>query len=202
VALTPSYHSKPAAIHHRLCGVSASAGSHSFRTLLRTATPSLNLTTTHHPTTSTMSFDLQWDHQFCLACDRQTDGATYCSESCRLADYEKTSSTPSSGASSPALAGPSQPWSLSSKASTPNKFYLSPALDFTNSRTYGSLSSSTSSSQAPRLLTPSSSHGSLSSLGSTTSTAEANQVSDKARRELRAYASSFEQVRLQRRRSY
>ena len=74
-------------------------------------------------------------------------------------------------------------------------------LDFSNSRSYGSLSSSTSS-QAPRLLTPSSSHGSLSSLGSTTSTAEANQVSDKARRELRAYASSFEQVRLQRRRSY
>jgi hypothetical protein len=160
----------------------------------RTATPSTT-------TTTAMSFDLEWDHQFCLACDRQTDGATYCSESCRLADYEKTSSTPSSGASSPALTGPSQPWSLSSHSTKANNFYLSPALDFSNTRSYGSLSSSTSS-QAPRLLTPSSSHGSLSSLGSTTSTADASQVSDKARRELRAYASSFEQVRLQRRRSY
>lgn len=148
-----------------------------------------------------MSFDLQWDHQFCLACDRQTDGATYCSESCRLADYEKTSSTPSSGASSPALNGPSQPWSLASQSAA-NKFYLSPALDFTNRRSYGSSSSSSTSSQASRMLTPSSSHGSLSSLGSTTSTTDSNQVSDKARRELRAYASSFEQVRLQRRRSY
>ncbi|KAK3366449.1 hypothetical protein B0H63DRAFT_405486 [Podospora didyma] len=44
-----------------------------------------------------MSFD--WAHQFCLACDKQTDGTTYCSESCRLADYEKTLSAPSSALS-------------------------------------------------------------------------------------------------------
>lgn len=36
-----------------------------------------------------MAFEIQWDHQFCLACDRQTDGATYCSESCRLADLRE-----------------------------------------------------------------------------------------------------------------
>jgi len=168
-----------------------------------------------------MSFDLQWDHQFCLACDKQTDGATYCSESCRLADFEKTSSAPSSGSSSPALAGPASSWTFRKPTSSSNKFYLSPAYDFANAQPYGSTPATThsfsshmrqlrpvqrtSAALAPpeRVLSPSSSHSSLASVRSNpTAAAEASQLSEKARSELRAYAISFEQVRLQRRRSY
>lgn len=76
-----------------------------------------------------MSFD--WEHQFCLGCDKQTDGAIYCSESCRLADYEKTSpSSPSSTASSPSLSNPPLDWNLSRPTKTTDKFYLSPAYNF------------------------------------------------------------------------
>jgi hypothetical protein len=166
---------------------------------------------THHTqsqSTNAMAFDL-WTHQFCLACDKQTDGATYCSESCRLADFEKTSSTPSSGASSPGMAAPSYPWTQRQPST---KFYLSPAYDFSNAQPYGSTPvtqsfatvrrpQSTVLAPSHRGLTPSSSHSSLCSMQSTSSTDSA-VLSDKARKELRAYAVSFEQVRLQRRRSY
>ncbi|KAK3304271.1 uncharacterized protein B0T15DRAFT_234661 [Chaetomium strumarium] len=147
---------------------------------------------------------LDWTHQFCLGCDKQTDGATYCSESCRLADYEKTSpSTPSSAASSPALSSPPLDWTLPrpSSATSNRRFYLSPAYEF----------SSNALSSSPRRdstrghgLSPSASHTSLCSMRSTSSAAplDAAQLSEKAARELRAYARSFESVRLQRRRSY
>ncbi|KAK4461650.1 hypothetical protein QBC42DRAFT_91679 [Cladorrhinum samala] len=128
-----------------------------------------------------MSFD--WDHQFCLGCDKQTEGLTYCSESCRLADYEKTSpSSPNSGASSPTF--------------PQSKFYVSPAFNFC------------SSASSTHTLSPSSSHTSLSSLRSTSSSASSTaspssqQMAEKSAKELRAYARSFESVRLQRRRSY
>ncbi|KAK4234815.1 hypothetical protein C8A03DRAFT_46922 [Achaetomium macrosporum] len=156
-----------------------------------------------HPDASpTMSLD--WTHQFCLGCDKQTDGATYCSESCRLADYEKTSpSTPSSAASSPALSSPPLDWTPSrpSSATSNRKFYLSPAYEF------GSTAQTTSSrrdSTRCHTLSPSASHTSLCSMRSNSSVAglDAAQLSEKAARELRAYARSFESVRLQRRRSY
>ncbi|KAF7546330.1 hypothetical protein G7046_g9330 [Stylonectria norvegica] len=154
-----------------------------------------------------------WTHSFCLACDKQVhnDGAAYCSESCRLADFEKTS-TPSSQASSPGFTPPSYPWSTAS--SSHSKFFLSPAYDFAHAQPYGTTSparqqsfklssgDNTSAASAARILTPSSSHSSLCSMQSTSSAGEANQLSDKARKELRAYAVSFEQVRMQRRRSY
>ncbi|KAM3461305.1 hypothetical protein MY5147_005180 [Beauveria neobassiana] len=175
-----------------------------------------------------MSLDL-WAHQFCLACDKQVhDGAAYCSESCRLADFEKSPSSPSSQASSPGFAPTSGPWSTASAAiPTPtsntrpaarSKFYLSPAYDFGNAQPYGTtptakpllgyysslradrLPTQPSSSSLPlRQLTPSSSHSSLCSMRSTAS--DASRLSDGVKKELQAYAVSFEQVRLQRRRS-
>jgi hypothetical protein len=154
-----------------------------------------------------MSFD--WDNQYCLCCDRQTDGAVYCSESCRLADYEKTS-TSSSGAISATLGGEAAPWTTAPRQQQ-SKFYLSPAYDFSNPTPYGTTPQPRSFPSYPtplalptnRRLTPSNSHSSLCSIQSSSSTAsEAPQLSDKATRELRAYASSFEQVRTQRRRSY
>ncbi|KAK0705253.1 hypothetical protein B0H67DRAFT_499387 [Lasiosphaeris hirsuta] len=141
---------------------------------------------------------LDWTHQFCLACDKQTDGATYCSESCRLADYEKTSSTPSSGPSSPALTGPSYEWSFAKPTTTSTKFYLSPAYDFSSPHT-----SAIGRAPSGHALSPSNSHTSLCSIRSSSSAGlDAAQLSEKAARELRAYARSFESVRLQRRRSY
>jgi len=154
---------------------------------------------------------LDWVHQFCLACDKQTDGSTYCSESCRLADFEKTSSSASSGAGSPSLDAPSWSWTFPKPSTTGTKFYLSPAYDFTNPAPFdssahrGTTRSRGQSTLAPpaQILSPSSSHSSLSSMRSTSSAGgEGNQLSEKAKRELRAYASSFESVRLQRRRSY
>jgi hypothetical protein len=151
---------------------------------------------------------LDWTHQFCLACDKQTDGSTYCSESCRLAEFEKTSSSTSSGSSSPTL---DWSWTASrSNSASSNKFYLSPAYDFSSRRALGASLADLSrprvqSAFAPpsHLLSPSSSHSSLSSIQTTTSVRnDGSQLSEKARRELRAYASSFEAVRLQRRRSY
>lgn len=148
-----------------------------------------------------MSFD--WDHSYCLNCDKQTDGKTYCSESCRLAEYEQ-SSTPSTGPSSPAFAGPHYPWAYSKQAQSPpsNRFYLPPAYDFAHST---SQSSQRRGSIVPtaRILSPSSSHASLCSMKSSSSSTEAAmQLSDAARRELLAYASSFENARSSRRQSH
>ncbi|KAJ6780964.1 hypothetical protein PWT90_06027 [Aphanocladium album] len=168
-----------------------------------------------------MSFDL-WTHQFCLACDKQVqDGAAYCSEGCRLADFEKSPSSPSSQASSPGFAPTSGPWSTATTSTASSvrpparasKFYLSPAYDFSNAQPYGttptakpllgyysSLRSDRPSQSLPlRQLTPSSSHSSLCSMQSTAS--DASRLSDGVKKELQAYAVSFEQVRMQRRRS-
>ncbi|KAL2160062.1 hypothetical protein VTH06DRAFT_1717 [Thermothelomyces fergusii] len=151
-----------------------------------------------------MSFD--WEHQFCLGCDKQTDGATYCSESCRLADYERTSpSSPSSlvssAAGSPASSSFPSDWTFSSSSPTGynngTKFYLSPAYDFALAQ-----SSTRRGSTQMQPLSPSASHTSLCSMRSGSSAGlDAVQLSENAARELRAYARSFESVRLQRRRS-
>ncbi|KAI2631969.1 hypothetical protein GGR54DRAFT_10346 [Hypoxylon sp. NC1633] len=160
-----------------------------------------------------MASDLSWEPEFCLACDRQTDGATYCSESCRLSDYEKTASTASTPATTPGLTSPSSYNWIAPRSQS--KFYLPPAYDFSNAQPYGSTPlpqsylshrSETSSSSSARVLTPSSSHSSLCSLRSTSSSgSEGTQLSDKDKKQLRDYASSFEHTRQQqqhRRRSY
>ncbi|KAK0634827.1 hypothetical protein B0T17DRAFT_481636 [Bombardia bombarda] len=140
---------------------------------------------------------LDWTHQYCFACDKQTDGATYCSESCRLADFERTSPMPSSGPSSPAYSS----WTFSKPTATSRaKFHLSPAYDLTTSSSSRTGSTSSISGHA---LSPSNSHTSLCSMRSTSSAGlDAAQLSDQITKELRAYARAFEIVRLQRRRSY
>ncbi|EQK98306.1 hypothetical protein G6O67_005924 [Ophiocordyceps sinensis] len=160
-----------------------------------------------------MALDL-WTHQFCLACDKQvhSDGAAYCSESCRLADHEWTS-TPSSQASSPGITPPcnSYPWSTltaSTPPSTRNSLHLSPPFDFGShsrgqpTQSYPSRVGLYLGDSSASNLTPSSSHSSLCSMQSTASSVESKQLSDRSRQELKAYAISFEQVRTQRRRSY
>lgn len=145
-----------------------------------------------------MSFD--WTHSYCLNCDKQTDGTTYCSESCRLAEYEQ-SSAPSTGPSSPSFNGPNYPWASSRASPSSKKFHLPPAYNFNSSTS----SSQRQGSAAPpqRVLSPSSSHASLCSMKSSTSasTESSTQLSDAAKRELHAYASSFENARSSRRQS-
>lgn len=145
-----------------------------------------------------------WAHEFCLGCDKQTDGTAYCSESCRLGDCEKTS-MPGSVASSPSLNTPSYPWSTSQRQQ-PSGLYLAPAIDFSNPQPFGHASNQASylspqKTPAGRTLQPSSSNSSLCSM-STVSSSEAGQLCEKTRVELQNYAASFDNARLARRRSY
>lgn len=142
-----------------------------------------------------MSFD--WIHQFCLGCDKQTGGATYCSESCRLADYKKTSpSTANSAASCPTSSSPPLDWTLLTPTAT--KSTKSPAYDFGLAQP-----STRKDSTRSQTFLQSASHTSLCSIRSNSSAGlDGAQLSEKAAKELRAYARSFESVQLQRRRSY
>lgn len=159
-----------------------------------------------------MAFDMEWSPAFCLACDRQTDGNVYCSEACRLAEYESASAA-GSAASSPT--SPRAPISWPSKQ-TNNGFFMEPAYNFSNAQPYGTTPSPRAShfsySARPQsspvtftskaTLTPSSSQSSLFSMQSTHSTSsEPIQLSDESRKALRAYASSFDQSRYSRRQS-
>jgi hypothetical protein len=78
---------------------------------------------------------MDWSPDFCLACDRQTDGGVYCGEACRLTEYEKANS--GSEASSPASQRGPISWSTTTRTS--NNFYLPPAYDFAayKSQAYG-----------------------------------------------------------------
>lgn len=164
-----------------------------------------------------MSKDMEWSPDFCLACDRQSSGGAYCSQACRLADIERASG--GSEPVSPTSSAPSASWA-SSCLGTGSGFYLPPPLNFdaykTSSKNHASkadrrslgstpqssyfpnisssqyTSASSTVSPASKVLTPSSSRSSLSSIGSTQ---EAASLSDQARSELRGYASSFDQVR-------
>ncbi len=146
-----------------------------------------------------MSTAVDWSPDFCLACDKQTDGSVYCGEACRLAEYEKANS--GSEASSPVV--PHGPTSWPSTRT--QGFFLPPAYDFDAYRHSHSSTSRPQSSPAvfPKsYLTPSSSQSSLFSMQSSSSiSSEVSQLSDDAKRELRAYASSFDKSRYQRRQS-
>jgi hypothetical protein len=196
-------HQHHISLHHR---------SHTYLINLHPTLPHLNSThltldITHnnnqqHSPTNTMAQEIDWSPSYCLACDRQTDTSAYCSESCRLAEYESSASPSSS---------PSWP----SHSHTP--FQLPSAYDFSQkSAAVRPAAHARAHSQpqprqvqqptytVPRLqtrpvLTPSSSQSSLFSMQSGASVGEV--VSEEARRELRGYASAFDQSRYQRRQS-
>jgi hypothetical protein len=158
---------------------------------------------------------MDWSPAFCLACDRQTDGKVYCSEACRLAEYDAGSNA-GSAASSPI--SPRAPMSWPATRPANNGFYMEPAYNFSTAKPYGTTpspraatfyrtrpQSSPVSYTSKPVLTPSSSQSSLFSMQSTQSSAstsaEPSQLSDESRRALRAYASSFDQSRYSRRQS-
>ncbi|RDL39144.1 Uncharacterized protein BP5553_03484 [Venustampulla echinocandica] len=164
-----------------------------------------------------MSLDMDWSPDYCLACDKQTDGAVYCSEACRLAEYETASSNAGSAASSPTSAR--GPLSWPGPRTSAQGFHLEPAYNFHNAQPYGTTPASRTSnfyqSSRPQsspmplsskpVLTPSSSQSSLfsmrSSSSTTTTASDPAQLSDESRKALRAYASSFDQSRYSRRQS-
>jgi len=149
-----------------------------------------------------MSTEMFWSPDFCLACDKQTDGSVYCGEVCRLAEYEKANS--GSEASSPSSQQGPISWP-STRLS--HNFFLPPAINFGACKPRASQAPCSRPQSSPELpsntvLTPSSSQSSLFSMQSASSTSsESVQLSDEARRELKAYASSFDQSRYHRRQS-
>ncbi|CAG8953806.1 hypothetical protein HYFRA_00006698 [Hymenoscyphus fraxineus] len=157
-----------------------------------------------------MATAMDWSPDFCLACDKQTDGRVYCSESCRLAEYEVASSSAGSTASSPS--SPRAAFSWPSRSSHTG-FHLEPAYNFSNPQPYGTTPSprnstfyqpsrpQTSQYYTKPVLTPSSSQSSLCSMQSSTSSTEPTHLSDESRKALRAYASAFDQSRNNRRQS-
>jgi len=165
-----------------------------------------------------MSAEMDWSHDFCLYCDRQTTESIYCSQACRLADLEKAGSTepvsPLSFASSPEAAQ-WVPWASGATSG----FHLPPAVNFAtykaatrtssppasprssstiNASYFQSTSSQASSStwaqssSPTHRLSPSSSRSSLASVSGSPST---QRLSDHALSQLRAYGDSFDQVR-------
>lgn len=148
-----------------------------------------------------MAMELTWSLDYCLACDKQTQGDAYCSQSCRLADLEASSDW--SGPSSPTTGS-------SSEGSRSSGFYLTPAINFSayksSTKPVSSAASQASSPltsfftshtsthvAATKTLTPSSSSSSLSSTKSVSS--QVNQLSEQARNELLGYTNSFDNVR-------
>jgi hypothetical protein len=104
---------------------------HSF--YINNCTPSFLQPT--HTLYNQTSFDMDWDHDTCLSCDRHiADGEKFCSQTCRLADLEQAGGqseqiTPSSLPTN----GPSwMSWQLpaQSTSSSRTQFQLAPALNF------------------------------------------------------------------------
>ncbi|CAG8001438.1 unnamed protein product [Penicillium nalgiovense] len=112
----------------------------------------------------------EWSLDFCLVCDRQTLGAPYCSQTCRLAELDEVSDGMSRRSSAA-----STHWSEINQAQARAKAV--------NADTHN----------PSRMLSVSSSQTSLSSLKSNTSTS--SNVADRLQDELRDYASCFDQVR-------
>ncbi|KAH8755417.1 hypothetical protein F5883DRAFT_430672 [Diaporthe sp. PMI_573] len=144
-----------------------------------------------------MSVDLGWTYMYCLYCETQTDGAAFCSGSCRLAENENTRSASASSSSSystPKFTSSVIPRSSASGA------YIPPAFNFTGSQPYGSSSFAVSCADGPcdrvsiilSILheSPNSIRGPASSASSASPTCGCPTL-EKAKRELRAYASSF-----------
>jgi ECL1/2/3 zinc binding proteins len=129
-------------------------------------------------TPSTMS-SIDFFGDFCLTCDRQTNGTTFCSQSCRLAELDRyTNSEPSSASYYPGSSS-----SSSGQRSSAYGFQLPPAYDFSVHRSSSATSLSTSAS--------------TSSKSASNST---SKLTEQARSDLRGYVGSFDQTRTLRRR--
>lgn len=128
-------------------------------------------------TTENMDFLLG---DFCLSCDRQTNGTNFCSSACRLTQLDQftlASSTPSSSPGDTSVTNFFPSLHRSSLNSNSIGIFLPPAYDFSIHRTPSSNSLSTVSSRpvSPRL-------------------------SEQAQNDLKDYVGSFDQTRTLKRR--
>ena len=168
-----------------------------------------------------MTDEMEWCHDFCLGCDRQTvDGEPYCSQACRLADLQRACSLSLSPSNlhSPTSTSRTTAHSTQMNSSAGSGFHLPPAVNFAaykngeqssmqsssaglHSRSgHGSIGSARapqssmtgSSSNSDQRLTPSSSGTSLSSMSST---AKDPVYSEEVRNELMGYFAAFGQSR-------
>ncbi len=118
---------------------------------------------------------------FCLSCDRQTNGTAFCSSACRLTQLdhftlpESTSSSYSHDHGTMSSTAVTQRPTLSLSHAG---FYLPPAYDFSIHRTSSSTSLSTSSSSRPH----------------------SPRLSEQAQNDLKDYVGCFDQTRTLRRR--
>ncbi|KAL3459971.1 hypothetical protein BJX64DRAFT_195923 [Aspergillus heterothallicus] len=122
----------------------------------------------------------EWSLDFCLACDRQTLGGPYCSQSCRLAELDASHETKSS-------------YTQESREDMNKKPHSGPRATGPQSTTVGRASWNTYRPHYKRALSPSSSQTSLSSLRSNSS--QGSPISSQSQTELRDYASCFDHVR-------
>ncbi|RKF78358.1 hypothetical protein GcM3_065014 [Golovinomyces cichoracearum] len=157
-----------------------------------------------------MTFDMDWSHSFCLMCDRQTDGNVYCSETCRLAEYEDVSNA-SSIASSPTspqmkfLSRKSTQLSRSS-ATQLHDSYQNSNSDHSHPSSLSIASSVSDLQLSPTAktikiglisLNPNSEYSLRGSQPNTVS--ETSLVSENSQRELRVYANAFNRSKYSRR---
>ncbi|RDH26671.1 hypothetical protein BDQ94DRAFT_131602 [Aspergillus welwitschiae] len=123
----------------------------------------------------------EWSLDFCLACDRQTLGEPYCSQACRLAELD----TVSKEATAPHAIVCPQPTRV------PSQSGCSVTRSFATMETVPAGSSGFK--YPKRVLSPSSSQTSLSSVKSSSS--QSVVVASQFKNELRDYACSFDHVR-------
>jgi hypothetical protein len=130
---------------------------------------------------------------FCLACDKQTNGTAYCSQICRLLE-----TGPPSEPASP-LYTDSKSVQRRSTGPIPTRIELPPAIDFSLYRQSSSTTSSARSSMHMPSLSRSPSQTSLTSTETSQSLYD-NRLSEQVRKDLNSYAGFFDQTRTIRRR--
>ena len=130
---------------------------------------------------------------FCLSCDKQTNGTSFCSQVCRLAEMDIA---PLSEPTSP-LYTDSKSIQRRSTGPIPTRIELPPAIDFS---LYRQSSSTTSSPRSSMHMSSLSRSPSQTSLTSTETSQSMHDISEQARKDLTSYASFFDQTRTLRRR--
>ena len=172
------------------------------------------------PSTFNILCTMDCFQDFCLYCDRQSHEGPYCSQQCKLADLETSSSSSPSSPSSSSAPKPAQTWSsinhstgyalppaYSFPPKTPSYAAPTPLKPRQSRMTHFMWTPSlpqqqqTSTEPIPRTLTPSSSRSSLSSTTSSSSQTSPNGLSAQAKQDLHDYFSSFDQARAAKRRS-
>lgn len=117
---------------------------------------------------------------FCLSCDRQTNGTSFCSSACRLTQLDHFTMAPESTSSSSSYSDTRSITTVSQRPTlaVSTRIYLPPAYDFSIHRTPSS--NSLHMSLAPRPHSP--------------------KLSEQAQNDLKDYVGSFDQTRTLRRR--